>query len=434
MKSVAFLTLGCRVNQYETEAISEAFINDGYLMVDFEEKADVYVINTCTVTNMGDKKSRQMIRKAKKKNPQGVIVVAGCYSQVAPGEVAAIEGVDIIVGTSGKSDIPRLVEEYLESRSQINNVQNIMDIKRFEEMEIDEYQDRTRAFLKIQDGCDRYCSYCLIPYARGHIRSRSPENIIHEVEKLAANGFKEIILSGIHVASYGKDIGGITLTDIIEKISAIAGIERIRIGSIDPTFFDDNTVNRLGKVENLCPHFHLSLQSGCNETLKRMNRHYTTEEYKAIVEDLRKTIPDVSVTTDVIVGFPGETEDEFETTYSFLQELALSKMHVFKFSPRKGTRAAEMDNQIDTAVKDKRSHRVIELDEQLENRFISSFIGRDMKVLFEETKGGYSYGYTENYIRVRIPTAEELSGKILNVRLVACTGELADGELWDLKL
>lgn len=434
MKSVAFLTLGCRVNQYETEAIAEAFINEGYKTVDFEEKADVYVINTCTVTSIGDKKSRQMIRKAKKKNPQAVVVVAGCYSQVAPGEVAAIEGVDIIVGTSGKSQIPDLVKEYLESGSQINHVQDIMNIKRFEEMEIDEYQDRTRAFLKIQDGCDRYCSYCLIPYARGHIRSRAPEKIIHEVEKLAAGGFKEIILSGIHVASYGKDIGGITLTDVIEKISAIDGIERIRIGSIDPTFFDENTVNRLGKVKKLCPHFHLSLQSGCNETLKRMNRHYTTDEYKAIVEDLRRTIPDVSITTDIIVGFPGETDEEFETTYSFLKEIALSKMHVFKFSPRKGTRAAQMDNQVDPVVKEKRSHRVIELDRYLENNFISSFIGRNMKVLFEETKDGYAYGYTENYVRVRVPSDEELIGKIMTVRLDACTGEMADGELWNAKL
>lgn len=434
MKSVAFLTLGCRVNQYETEAIAEAFINEGYRMVDFEEKADVYVINTCTVTSIGDKKSRQMIRKAKKKNPQAVVVVAGCYSQVAPGEVAAIEGVDIIVGTSGKSQIPDLVKEYLESGSQINHVQDIMNIKRFEEMEIDEYQDRTRAFLKIQDGCDRYCSYCLIPYARGHIRSRAPEKIIHEVEKLADGGFKEIILSGIHVASYGKDIGGITLTDVIEKISAIDGIERIRIGSIDPTFFDENTVNRLGKVKKLCPHFHLSLQSGCNETLKRMNRHYTTDEYKAIVEDLRRTIPDVSITTDIIVGFPGETDEEFETTYSFLKEIALSKMHVFKFSPRKGTRAAQMDNQVDPVVKEKRSHRVIELDRYLENNFISSFIGRNMKVLFEETKDGYAYGYTENYVRVRVPSDEELIGKIMTVRLDACTGEMADGELWNAKL
>lgn len=430
MKSVAFLTLGCRVNQYETEAIAEAFINDGYKKVDFEEKADVYVINTCTVTSIGDKKSRQMIRKAKKKNPKAVVVVAGCYSQVAPDEVSSIEGVDIIVGTSGKSEIPELVKKYLESGSQINHVQNIMDIKKFEEMEIDEYQDRTRAFLKIQDGCDRYCSYCLIPYARGHIRSRASGNIINEVEKLAAGGFKEIILSGIHVASYGKDIGGITLTDVIEKISAIDGIERIRIGSIDPTFFDDTTVKRLGRVKKLCPHFHLSLQSGCNETLKRMNRHYTTEEYKAIVEDLRETIPDVSITTDVIVGFPGETEEEFETTYSFLEDIALSKMHVFKFSPRKGTRAARMDNQVDPAVKERRSHRVIELDKRLESRFISSFIGRNMKVLFEETKEGYAYGYTENYIRVRVPADVELTGRIMNVRLTACAGEMADGELW----
>lgn len=434
MKSVAFLTLGCRVNQYETEAMSEAFINKGYDVVDFEGKADVYVINTCTVTSIGDKKSRQMIRKAKKKNPDGVVVVAGCYSQVAPDEVAAIEGVDIIVGTSGKSQIPDMVKEYLEGRSQINHVQNIMDIKKFEEMEIDEYQDRTRAFLKVQDGCDRYCSYCLIPYARGHIRSRSPENVVQEVQKLAANGFKEIILSGIHVASYGKDIGGITLTDIIERISTIEGIERIRIGSVDPTFFDDTTISRLSRIENLCPHFHLSLQSGCNETLKRMNRHYTAGEYSSIVEDLRKNIPDVSVTTDIIVGFPGETEEEFEATYSFLKELKLSKMHVFKFSPRKGTRAAKMEKQVDPAIKDRRSHRVIELDIQLEDSFINSFLGRSMDVLFEETKDGYAYGYTKNYIRVRVPVDEDLSGRIMPVRLIACGRELAEGELDEAKL
>lgn len=427
MKKVALYTLGCRVNQYETEAMAESFIKRDYKVVDFDEFADVYVINTCTVTSIGDKKSRQMIRKSKKINPDAVVVAAGCYAQVSPDEVAGIEGVDIIVGTADKNKIPELVDEYNKDKKQIKHVGNIMSIREFEELEIDEYQDKTRAFLKIQDGCDRYCSYCLIPYARGPVRSRNPDNILNEVRKLADNGFKEIILSGIHVASYGKDTKEADLVDIIEQISSVRGIERVRIGSIDPTFFKSDIISRLSRVNKFCPHFHLSLQSGCNETLKRMNRHYTTEEYKRTVEELRKVFDDVSITTDIIVGFPGETEEEFNQTYKFLSDLKLSKMHVFKYSPRKGTRASELNDQVTPEEKERRSKLIIELDRNNEREFINKFLNSEMDVLFEETEGNISKGYTKNYIKVEARTDNNLAGNILKVRFVKNRGDYAEG-------
>ncbi|SKA85870.1 threonylcarbamoyladenosine tRNA methylthiotransferase MtaB [Caloramator quimbayensis] len=429
MKKVAFYTLGCRVNQYETEAIAEAFLKEGYEIVNFDDYADVYVINTCTVTNVGDKKSRNMLRKAKKQNPKGVVVAAGCYSQVSPDEVASIEGVDVVVGTSDKVKIPKLVEEFLKEEKQIKHVDNIMNIRDFEEMEIDEYQERTRAFLKIQDGCDRYCSYCLIPYARGPVRSKNPNSVIKEVNNLALNGFKEIILSGIHVASYGKDLGNINLVDLIEQINSIDGIERIRIGSVDPTFFTDDRIKRLSMVEKLCNHFHLSLQSGCDETLKRMNRKYTTYQYKDIVNRLREFIDGVSITTDVIVGFPGETEKEFNTTYEFLKDIKLSKMHVFKYSTRHGTKAEKLPNQVPASIKEERSEKLIKLDEELERSFIERFINKEMKVLFEEGNDNKFYGYTTNYIRVMVNSDEEIRDKILNVRLIENLKNMAVGEI-----
>lgn len=429
MKKVAFYTLGCRVNQYETEAIAEAFLKEGYEIVNFDDYADVYVINTCTVTNIGDKKSRNMLRKAKKQNPRAVVVAAGCYSQIAPDEVASIEGVDVVVGTADKIKIPKLVEEFLKEDKQIKHVDNIMNIRDFEEMEIDEYQDRTRAFLKIQDGCDRFCSYCLIPYARGPVRSKNPNSVLKEVNNLAQNGFKEIILSGIHVASYGKDLNNINLVDLIEQINNIDGIERIRIGSVDPTFFTDDRIMRLSKVEKLCNHFHLSLQSGCDETLKRMNRKYTTQKYRDIVNKLREFIEGVSITTDVIVGFPGETEKEFNTTYEFLKDIKLSKMHIFKYSQRHGTKAEKLPNQVSAPIKEERSEKLIKLDEELERIFIERFINKDMKVLFEEGNDNIFYGYTTNYIKVMVKSYEEITDKILNVRLIENLSNMAMGEI-----
>lgn len=429
MNRVGLHTLGCRVNQYETEAMAEGFIKRNYEVVDFNEFADVYVINTCTVTSIGDKKSRQMIRKAKKTNPEAVVVVAGCYAQVAPDEVAKIEGVDIIIGTKDKGKAAELVEEYKKSRRQIKSVDNIMSIREFEELEIDEYQDRTRAFLKIQDGCNRYCSYCLIPYARGPVRSRTPENILREVEKLASNGFKEIILSGIHVASYGKDLKNASLEGIVEMVDEIPEIERIRIGSVEPMYFTEETVNKLKRSTKFCPHFHLSLQSGCDATLKRMNRQYTTQMYRDTVNKIRDSFTDASITTDIIVGFPGETDEEFNDTYEFLKVIRLSKMHIFKYSPRSGTRAAEFANQIASEVKETRSKLLLELDEKLELEYINKFIGREMDVLFEETNNDIACGYTRNYIKVCAETEDDISGKILNVKLTGSKGNMAKGNI-----
>lgn len=429
MKRLALYTLGCRVNQYETEAIAETFIKLGYSIVDFNEFAEVYIINTCTVTNISDKKSRKMIRKVKTINPDAVVAAVGCYAQIAPQEIAAIQGVDVIVGTSDKGNIVTLVEQFIKEKKQIIHVENIMNLRKFEELDIDEYQDKKRAFLKVQDGCDRYCSYCLIPYARGPVRSRDPENIIKEVNKLAANGFKEIILSGIHVASYGKDLKGITLTQIIEEIDTIDGIERIRIGSVEPMFFTSEVINRLSKLNRFCPHFHLSLQSGCDETLQRMNRSYTTKEYKATVDAIRSNFKDSSITTDVIVGFPGETEEEFSKTLEFLREIELSKMHIFKYSQRRGTRAETFESQVKPELKETRSNILLELDETLGLMFTQKYLEKVVKVLFENSSGRVFSGYTENYLKVEIQSEIDISGQLLDVKLIEARPDLAIGSL-----
>lgn len=432
MDRVAFETLGCKVNQYETEAMMELFEKAGYKVVNFGDIADVYVINTCTVTSFGDKKSRQMIRKARKMNGNAIIAVAGCYSQVSPGSVTEIPGVDIVIGTDERRKIVEYVNEYKSSQSQVIHVGNIMDVREFEELDIEEYKGRTRAFLKIQDGCNRYCSYCLIPYARGRIRSRDPEKVIEQVKRLADSGFKEITLSGIHVASYGADLHNTNLVDIIEKIQYIDGIERIRIGSLEPTFFTDDVILRLKNVSKMCRHFHISLQSGCDATLKRMNRQYTTEQYKHIVNNLREAFRGVSITTDVIVGFPGETDQEFNTTYNFLKDIKLSKTHIFKYSPRKGTKAAEYAHQISPAIKEERSKLLLKLNLINEKSFINQFIGEEMYVLFEQSVKdtiGYIEGYTDNYIAVRCPGEENLAGNIEKVKLIENSGEFAYGKI-----
>ncbi|WP_234121431.1 tRNA (N(6)-L-threonylcarbamoyladenosine(37)-C(2))-methylthiotransferase MtaB [Clostridium hydrogenum] len=418
---VAFITLGCRVNSYESEAMAEKFIKAGYEDVKPEEKADVYVINTCTVTNMGDRKSRQMISKAKKLNPNAVIAVVGCYSQVEPDKVASIDGVDIVLGTKNKGDIVEYLNTYMTKKEQIVNVKDVFRDKKFEDLKIEEYQDRTRAFLKIQDGCNRFCSYCLIPYARGGICSKEPEQVMEEIHKLAGHGFKEIILSGIHIASYGADLkNGWDLVRVVEEIEKIDGIERVRIGSIDPTFFSDDVIEKIKKMKKLCPHFHLSLQSGCSETLKRMNRHYTAEDYMNIVNKLRQNIKDVSITTDVIVGFPGETEEEFNETFEFLKKIKLSKTHIFKYSKREGTKAADMKEQVPGTIKDFRSNKLIELNNKNEKAFISKFIGCKMDVLFEtnfENNDDLYEGYTANYVKVVANSNENISGNILTVKI-----------------
>ena len=431
MKKVAFYTLGCKVNQYETEAMLELFEKEGYEKAETEDYADVYVINTCTVTHMSDRKSRQYIRRMKKKNPDAIIAVVGCYSQVSPEEILSTDEVNLVMGTNDRKKIVEEVKKIDASRK-VSTVDDIMKVKAFEEIEINKTNGKTRAFLKIQDGCDRYCSYCIIPYARGRVRSRDLESIVKEVENLAANGYKEVVLTGIHVASYGKDIKetDIKLLDVIKQINDIEGIERIRLSSVEPILFTDEFVEAVSAMDKVCPHYHLSLQSGCDETLKRMKRRYTTEEYKAIVDRLRAAIPNVSITTDVIVGFPGETNEEFDKTYEFLKDIELTHMHVFKYSPRKGTPAATMENQVDPSTKHDRSEKLLQLNEENFNKFGQKMLDKEFNVLFEQKVGDNKYeGLTENYVKVIVESDNDISEQILKVKIKDVKNEFLEGIL-----
>lgn len=431
MKKVAFYTLGCKVNQYETEAMLELFEKEGYEKAETEDYADVYVINTCTVTHMSDRKSRQYIRRMKKKNPDAIIAVVGCYSQVSPEEILSIDEVNLVMGTNDRKKIVEEVKKIDASRK-VSTVDDIMKVKAFEEIEINKTNGKTRAFMKIQDGCDRYCSYCIIPYARGRVRSRDLESIVKEVENLASNGYKEVVLTGIHVASYGKDIkdSDIKLLDVIKQINDIEGIERIRLSSVEPILFTDEFVEAVSTMYKVCPHYHLSLQSGCDETLKRMKRRYTTEEYKAIVDRLRAAIPNVSITTDVIVGFPGETNEEFDKTYEFLKDIELTHMHVFKYSPRKGTPAATMENQVDPSTKHDRSEKLLQLNEENFNKFGQKMLDKEFNVLFEQKVGDNKYeGLTENYVKVIVESDNDISEQILKVKIKDVKNEFLEGIL-----
>ncbi|QUH21058.1 tRNA (N(6)-L-threonylcarbamoyladenosine(37)-C(2))-methylthiotransferase MtaB [Alkaliphilus sp. B6464] len=414
-KTVAMLTLGCKVNQYETQAMGEIFEKEGYNIVPDSEIADVYVINTCTVTNVGDKKSRQFIRRAKRNNPEAIIAVVGCYAQTAPKEVLSIEGVNIVIGTNERNKIVEAVKK-CKVDEKISLVDDIMKVKHFEEMSIADVKDKTRAFLKIQEGCNQYCTYCIIPYARGPIRSRGKLEIVEEVKALVEKGFKEVVLTGIHVASYGKDLDtGSTLIDILKEVNKVKGLKRIRLSSLEPTLFTYEFLNELSKLEKICEHFHLSLQSGCNATLKRMNRKYTAEEYKEIVNRIRTVYPEVALTTDIIVGFPGETDEEFNITYNFVKEIEFSEIHVFKYSPRTGTPAAKYTNQVDGLIKHYRSEKLIELGEQLKDNYRTMFIGRNKKVLFEALSKdvtGYVEGYTDNYLKILAPANDVKEGEL----------------------
>jgi len=433
LKKAAFYTLGCKVNQYETEAMTESFENAGYEIVDYSEFADVYIINTCTVTNMGDRKSRQIIRRAKEKNPEALVAVVGCYSQIAPGEVLEIPEVSLVVGTDERSRMVELVEYAMKKEEKLNMVNDIMKVREFEEMPIKSYKSRTRAFLKIQEGCDQYCTYCIIPYARGHIRSRKPDSIIAEVKELAENGFREIVLTGIHVASYGKDLGNTSLIDIIEKVHEIDGIRRIRMSSVDPNVMTDGFIERLSRLPKICGHFHLSLQSGCDETLKRMNRKYTTGEYRRVVEKLREVFADVAITTDLIVGFPGETEEEFQKTVDFVDEIAFSGMHVFKYSQRSGTPAAKYEHQVKPQVKDARSKVITAIAKKNEEKFKKAFIGRSKPVLYEQPFDGQKSlfeGLTDNYIRVVSESQEDIKGKIIETVLMELKEDYMTGSIY----
>lgn len=361
MKSVAFHTLGCRVNQYETEAIAESFERKGYKVVDYGSAADIYVVNTCTVTNIADKKSRQILTKARRLNPDALVVAVGCYAQIAEKELAKHTDIDLVIGNNNKADIIDIVEKYFGESKNKSYVKALSEQKEYEDLYITRNENKSKAYVKVQDGCNQFCSYCIIPYTRGSVRSRKPEHIIREIKNIAENGYKQIVLTGIHIASYGEDLEKYTLIDLIEQINPIDGIEGIGIGSIAPKLLTRDFVNRLKTISKIIPSFHVSLQSGCDETLKRMNRRYTTDQYYKGIEKLREVFSHPTITTDIIVGFPGETEKEFEETMEFVKKVRFQDLHVFKYSIREGTKAAQMENQVNGEVKNKRSKMLINL-------------------------------------------------------------------------
>jgi len=426
-KTIAAFTLGCKVNAYDTQAMLELFQNKGYQVVDFTEKAGVYLINTCTVTNLGDKKSRQLIRRAVSQNPEAVVVAAGCYAQVAPDELSGIEGVNLVIGTKDRNKIVELVESY-EGESPVCRVYDIQSEKIFEPLNINRLRDRTRAFVKIQEGCENFCSYCIVPYARGPVRSRPLADIINEVRTLAAHGFQEIVLAGIQVSSYGKDLKRTDLLDVIEQAHLQEGIRRIRLSSVEPGLFTPDFMSSLSKLPKICDHFHLSLQSGCDRTLKRMNRRYTASEYADTVRELRRLYPGVSLTTDVIVGFPGESENDFLESYSFIKDMALSKLHVFPYSRKKGTKASAMPEQISPEIKKDRLNRMLALDKELSARYLERFIGRELDLLFEtRSRTGYYEGHTTNYCKVSCKSEEDLRGRVVPVKILSLNENLLIG-------
>lgn len=423
MKKCALHSLGCKVNSYETQAMQKMMESAGYEIVPFgEEIADIYIINTCSVTNIADRKSRQMIHKAKKLNPEAVVAAAGCYVESAGDNID--EDVDIVIGNNEKSHLIEILNEYFEHMDKEKSV-DIGKATGFDELNIDSPLEHTRAYVKIQDGCNRFCSYCIIPYVRGRIRSRKPDDVMAEIKRVAASGCKEVVLTGIHLSSYGLDFKDSTvkLIDVIEAVNRIEGIERIRLGSLEPLIVTEEFVRRLAKCKKICPHFHLSLQSGCDETLKRMNRRYNVDEYYKGVELLREYFPDAAVTTDVIVGFPGETEEEFNITKKYLEKVCFYEMHVFKYSRRKGTAADKMPDQIPENIKAERSTELLELNEILSNGYREKYIGKKVKVLLEENhiieNKKYIIGFTDTYVRVALENPEEklYTNQIVNVRV-----------------
>ena len=427
MKTVAFCTLGCKVNQYETNAMMQKMIEHGYKIVNFENKADIYIINTCTVTNMADKKSRQMLRRVKEINPNSILVAVGCYAQVAKERLQQIPEIDLILGTNEKNNIVEYINQAIESKTESVYISDVLHQTEFLDFGDVTYTEKTRAVIKVQDGCNQFCSYCIIPYARGRIRSRLPSSVVNEIKLITQKGIKEVVITGIHIASYGKDFTKETLSemkkeeykliDLLEEIQAIQGIERIRLGSLEPTLITQEFVNRLRKLPKICDHFHLSLQSGCDETLKRMNRKYKTEQFEKIVELLRKAYPQVHLTTDIIVGFPGETEQEFNTTYEFLSKIKFYKMHIFKYSPRSGTVAAKMLDQIDGNVKEERSNKLIELSNKNEQEYNKKYVGKQVEILIEEREGEFLKGHTTNYMMIKAKIDENIENTIKKVTI-----------------
>ena len=419
MRTAALHNLGCKVNSYETEAMQQLMEEAGYEIVSFHEKADVYIINTCSVTNIADRKSRQMLHRAKKQNPEAVVVAAGCYVQSAAEELKADLAVDVIIGNNKKQDLVPILEEYFKDRTDSSHVIEINETHEYERLSIHKIADHTRAFLKVQDGCNQFCSYCIIPYTRGRVRSRRPEEVVAEVRELAAAGYQEVVLTGIHLSSYGVDFKeeeNENLLSLIRQVHEVDGIRRIRLGSLEPRIITDDFAKALASMPKFCPHFHLSLQSGCDETLKRMNRHYTTEEYAAGCDILRRYFDNPAITTDVIVGFPGETEEEFEATKVFLERIGFYEMHIFKYSRRAGTRADRMPEQVPEQIKNVRSEALLLLEKQMSKAYRESFLGKKKTVLLEEKTeiGGRAYmiGHTMEYVKAVVPYADDLKNKM----------------------
>lgn len=423
MPTVAFYTLGCKVNHYETEAIWQLFKKKGYERVDFEKEADVYVINTCTVTNTGDKKSRQIIRRAIRKNPDAVVCVTGCYAQTSPAEILAIPGVDVVIGTQDRAKLLDYVEQHQRERRPINGVRNIMRTRVYEELEVPYFTDRTRASLKIQEGCNNFCTFCIIPWARGLMRSRDPKAVIRQARQLVDAGYREIVLTGIHTGGYGTDLKDYNLAMLLRDLEEqVEGLKRLRISSIEASQLTDEVLDVISRSNVIVRHMHIPLQSGSNTVLKRMRRKYSVEYYAERLAKLREIMPDVAVTSDVIVGFPGETEEEFMETYHFIKEQKFAELHVFPFSKRNGTPAARMENQIDEEVKAERVHRLIALSDQLAKEYASRFEGEVLDVIPEEgykedPKSGLYEGYSDNYLKVVFPATEEMVGKIVRVKI-----------------
>jgi len=429
MKKAASFALGCKVNQYESEAIAELFAEKGYEIVGIDEEADVYVINTCTVTNFGDKKSRQLIRKVKRQNENAIVAVVGCYAQTAPKELMEIAGVNLVIGTKDRAQIVEMVEQYDRANGVENHVSDIMKERVFEPLSIQKLANRTRAYLKIQDGCSQYCSYCIIPYARGPIRSREPQEVVAEVKRLAENGFKEVVLTGIHVASYGKDRRDTSLLDILKQVHEVEGIERIRFSSIEPNVVTEEFAQTMAALPKVCDHFHLSLQSGCDKTLKEMNRKYDTEKYRQAAATLRKYLPKIALTTDIIVGFPGETEEDFRESYAFAEEIGFAKIHVFPYSPKRGTPAAARKDQLLNAVKAERSHTLIQLSDKMAADFLADAVGTDAEVLYERAVGeGIYEGHTTNYMKVHGRSEVDLTNRICKTHITRAEGEMLFGD------
>jgi threonylcarbamoyladenosine tRNA methylthiotransferase MtaB len=434
MSTVAFHTLGCKVNFYDTEAIWQLFKNDGYEQVDFEQTADVYVINTCTVTNTGDKKSRQMIRRAIRRNPEAIVAVTGCYAQTSPAEILAIPGVDMVIGTQDRDKIIPLVKQFEQDRQPINAVRNIMKTRQFEELDVPDFADRTRAFLKIQEGCNNFCTFCIIPWSRGLMRSREPESVIKQASTLVKAGYQEIVLTGIHTGGYGEDIEDYSLAKLLWDLDKVEGLKRIRISSIEASQITDEVLEVLQKSDKMCRHLHIPLQAGDDDVLARMRRKYTTAEFAHKIERIQAIMPDVAITTDVIVGFPGETEEMFRNGVRFMEQMKFSEMHVFPYSKRTGTPAARMTDQVDEEIKNERVHELIDLSEKMQLAYAQKFVGQVLEVIPERTyKGapdsGLLMGYSDNYLQLVFEGSESMIGEVCRVQLAEAGVNESKGQL-----